>query len=158
MPSKTLLLKLFCLLLLPLAANGQQTQLVSRDQALFAYAEFAADPIAKLNQAPVFLKFIETDGEAHIVLDQKLTAWMYEDHEPEARAVLYAAYMGSNMNAQLTGASNGDDAVQGMTGVIEAYRKLKVKYPKLSIAMLESLLPHLENGTLEIAVTELQSN
>ena len=146
---------LLSLLLFP--ALAQQPQLISRDEALSAYANFKSDPINKLDQAPVFLKFIETDGEAHIVLDQKLTAWMYEDHEPEARAVLYAAYMGSNMNAQLSGASDGDDVVQGMSGVLAAYMPLKTKYPALSIPMLESLLPHIKDGTLREAVIEMQT-
>ncbi len=146
---------LLSLILLP--ALAQQPQLISRDEALSAYASFKSDPINKLDQAPVFLKFIESDGEAHIVLDQKLTAWMYEDHEPEARAVLYAAYMGSNMDAQLSGVSEGDDVVQGMSGVLTAYIPLKTKYPTLSIPMLESLLPHVENGTLGEAVIEMQN-
>ena len=154
MPLRIFVALIVCLIVLP--AHAQQTQLVSRDEALSAYAAFKSDPINKLDQAPVFLKFIETDGEAHIVLDQKLTAWMYEDHEPEARAVLYAAYMGSNMEAQLSGASDGDDVVEGMSGVVTAYRTLKGKYPSLSIPMIETLLPHADNGTLGEAVVEMQ--
>ena len=94
-------------------------QLVSREEAMSAYSKFSENPIENLNLAPTFLKFIQTDGEAHIVLDEKLTPWMYGNHSPEIRAVLFAAYMGSNMNAQLTGVSDGDDAVQGIQGVLD---------------------------------------
>jgi len=123
-------------------------EMINREDAISAYNTFKADPINNLNVAPTFLKFIETDGEAHVVLHPTLTAWMYEDHEAEARAVLYAAYMGGNMNAQLVGESTGDDPVEAMRGVLIAYEKLKIKHELLSIPLLESLQAHVVNDTL----------
>ena len=147
---------LFLSLIAPLAWS-QQAQLPNRDEALSAYAKFAENPIANLNQAPIFLNFIQNDGEAHIVLDNKLTTWMYEEHAPEVRAVLYSAYMGSNMNAQLSGQSSGDDSVAGMRGVLNAYDTLKLKYPTLNIPMLEKLSARRAAGSLAAAIGELQS-
>lgn len=136
-------------------ANAQQEALVDREQALAAYGMFNANPINNLNAAPTFLKFIETNGEAHVVLDPVLTAWMYEDHEPEARAVLFAAYMGGNMNAQLVGTSQGDDRVSGMQSVLRAYKPLKKKYETLSIPLLEQLQSHADQGALAEAIENL---
>lgn len=160
--SRALSVKLILAVLLSLAtisnfAFAQQSSLVNREDALSAYADFAKDPIANLNLAPTFLRFIQTDGEAHIVLDEKLTTWMHEDHDPEVRAVLFAAYMGRNMNAQLTGLASGDDAVQGMQGVLDAYQILKRKHASLNIPMLETLNGDRENGNLDTAIKELQS-
>ena len=145
------------LLLLAPLANAQQMQLVSREEALSAYSRFSENPIENLDLAPTFLKFIQTDGEAHIVLDEKLTPWMYDNHAPEIRAVLFAAYMGSNMNAQLTGISDGDDAVQGINGVLDAYQVLKTKHKALDIPMLEDLAEQREQGSLSAAIKALQT-
>ena len=147
---------LLTVLLAPVSI-AQQTQLVSREDAISAYATFSQNPIEHLNAAPTFLKFIQTDGEAHIVLDEKLTTWMYDNHEPEVRAILFAAYMGSNMNAQLTGVSDGDDAVQGMHGVLDAYQTLKLKHSELKIPMLEDLTEQRKQGALGKAIKALQS-
>ena len=147
----------FSLILVANITFAQQTSLVSRQDALSAYAAFDEDPIENLSLAPTFLRFIQTDGEAHIVLDEKLTTWMYEDHDPEIRAVLFAAYMGRNMNAQLTGQTSGDDAVQGMQGVLDAYQKLKAKHASLSIPMLETLARQRAEGDLSAAIDALQS-
>ena len=139
-----------------MAAKGTpKTELVSRENAITAYNSFNADPINNLNVAPTFLKFIETDGEAHVVLHPILTAWMYEDHEAEARAILYAAYMGGNMNAQLLDESAGDDPVEAMRSVLIAYEKLKVKHERLSIPLLDSLQSHAANDTLADAIEKI---
>ncbi|MEM7466507.1 MAG: hypothetical protein AAF387_06430 [Pseudomonadota bacterium] len=148
---------LLALCLVSAAAQAQHEVLVNRDQALMAYTKFEADPLNNLDQAPSFLKFIETDGEVHIVLDQKLTTWMYEDHPPEARAILYAAYMGSNMHAQLTGLASGDDPVAGMRGVLHAYGKLGKKYADLSIPVLDALADAEQEDSLAPAVSDLQN-
>ena len=137
------------------SAIAQQENLIHRNDALAAYNAFNQDPVNKLDVAPTFLKFIETDGEAHIVLDPTLTAWMYEDHVPEARAVLYAAYMGGNMNAQLLGLSNGDDPIKGMESVLAAYAKLKMKYADLSIPMLDSLAADAQKTSLTAAIEKI---
>ena len=82
---------------------------------------------------------------------------MYDNHAPEIRAVLFAAYMGSNMNAQLTGISDGDDAVQGINGVLDAYQVLKTKHKELDIPMLEDLAEQREQGSLSAAIKALQT-
>ena len=137
------------------AQGTPKTELVSREDAIRAYDSFNADPINNLNVAPTFLQFIETDGEAHVVLHPILTAWMYEDHEAEARAVLYAAYMGGNMSAQLLDESAGDDPVEAMRSVLIAYQKLKTKHELLSIPLLDSLQSHATNDTLTDAIEEI---
>jgi hypothetical protein len=151
--AKTLLCGLLMLLCSSVAA--QQEQLIHRAEAMTAYESFHADPVNKLDVAPTFLKFIETDGEAHIVLDPTLTAWMYEDHVAEARAVLYAAYMGGNMQAQLLGISDGDDPIKGMESVLHAYGELKKKYVDLSIPLLDSLAADAASSSLADAINKI---
>lgn len=150
---------LFCGLLMITCASSaaQEAELITRAEALAAYNSFNSDPIGNLEIAPTFLNFIKTDGEAHVVLYPALTAWMYENHEAEARAVLYAAYMGGNMNAQLVGESKSDDPVKAMESVLAAYMQLKKKHAELSIPLLDSLEVEAQGGSLASAVEKIVS-
>ena len=97
--NQSLIVAIITVLMLGTHVNAQQSraELISRDQALAAYEKFQSDPVGNLQAAPHFIRFIETDGEVHIVLEPLLIRWMYEDYVPEVKAVLYAAYMGGNM-------------------------------------------------------------
>ena len=81
---------------------------------------FRADPLNRLDRTEPFLRFIRDSGEVHMVLNNDLMAWMYQPFDDTLKAVLYAAYLGGNMDAQLAHAdplSSGDD-VAGMAKFI----------------------------------------
>ncbi|MGE3847726.1 MAG: hypothetical protein AB7I01_12675, partial [Gammaproteobacteria bacterium] len=63
----------------------------SAAEALAAWQDFRADPLARLDRTGPFLEFIRDSGAVHIVLNERLLAWMYQPMDPARKATLYAA-------------------------------------------------------------------
>ncbi len=131
------------------------TPTVTAEQALAAYAKFKAAPEQNLNEAPTFLKFMQGGG-AHTVLESKLLFWMYQDYPPDVQAVLYAAYMGGNLEAQLVTAKQGDDPAAGMQAVLAAYSALKSTHPTLTLPPLDELIAAQHEGRFAQALAAMR--
>src|SRR5690606_6351114 len=86
---------------------------VTAEEALAAYDRFIAAPIERLGEAPTFLRYMQ-GGAVHTVLNANVVFWMYRDVPPDVQAVLYAAYMGGNLDSQLRGRRQGDDPEAGI--------------------------------------------
>jgi len=127
---------------------------VTEAQALAAWQRFKAAPGANLKDAPVFLQYMQ-GGAVHTVLNSNLVFWMYQDYPPEAQAVLYASYMGGNMESQLVTRKTGDDPEAGMSAVLDAYTTLKADNEALTIKRLDDLIKAREEGRLAAAVSDL---
>lgn len=150
---------LFCLALAaaPFAAQTAEVPAdspVTAATALEAWHNFKAAPSAQLKQAPIFLKFMQ-GGAVHTVLNSKLLFWMYEDFPPAVQAVLYAAYMGGNLESQLVTRKQGDDPEAGMNAALDAYATLKQEQPTLDIERLDKLTQARRDGRLSAALEEL---
>lgn len=127
---------------------------ISEAEALAAWQRFKAAPAEQLKEAPVFLKFMQ-GGAVHTVLNSNLLFWMYNDYPPAAQAVLYAAYMGGNMESQLVTRKQGDDPEAGMSAVLNAYTQLKSGDAALTIKRLDELLVARTEGRFAAAVDDL---
>ena len=103
-----------------------------------AYDRFRAAPEQQLAEAPAFLRYMQ-GGAVHTVLNNRLMFFMYRDVPPDVQAVLYAAYMGANLDSQLRTRRQGDDPVAGMQAVLDTYAALKRSHPGLALAELEAL-------------------
>ena len=125
-------------------ANGLPTTA----EALAAYHSFSEDPPRRLDRTQPFLDFIRSSGEVHVVLNDGLLAWMYGELAPAHKAVLYAAFLGGNMAAQLERGEAGSDNAAAMRATLAAYRALKADDPALNVPLLESLLSAESNGQL----------
>lgn len=138
------------------AAEPAATQpaTVTQEDALAAWHRFKAAPLDRLEDAPVFLKYMQ-GGATHTVLNGKLVFFMYEDYPPETRAVLYAAYMGGNLESQLVTRRQGDDPQAAMSAVLDAYAALKTRDSKLAIAKLDELAAARAAGRFPAAVDAL---
>ncbi|MCB1746792.1 MAG: hypothetical protein KDK06_06435 [Gammaproteobacteria bacterium] len=124
--------------------------------ALAAWEAFAADPVARLDRTQPFLDFIRGSGEVHIVLNENLLAWMYDDGlPPERKAVLYAAFLGANMAAQLSRGEAGSDDTAGMRGALAAYRALRGGDANFHLALFDRLDTAEKAGEFDAAVTAL---
>jgi len=113
----------------------------SADEARAAYAAFRADPLARLDRTDPFLRFIRDSGEVHMVLNNDLMAWMYQPFDDTLKAVLYASYLGGNMEAQLAHQdplSSGDD-VAGMASALDAYAAIQKAHADFRLPMFEDL-------------------
>lgn len=120
--------------------------------ALAAWEAFAADPPARLDRTGPFLEYIRNGGAVHIVLNDDVLGFMYGDLDDTRKAVLYAAFLGANMAAQLERGEPGSDNVAGMAGTLAAYRALRAADPTLEVAALEPFATAQANGTLDAAV------
>ena len=151
-------LALLVLLAPPLAAQApppaEAAPAVSEDAALAAWRSFKAAPLERLAEAPTFLRYMQ-GGAVHTVLNSNLVFWMYKDYPPEAQAVLYAAYMGGNLESQLITRKNGDDPEAAMSAVLDAYAALKAKKPELAIERLDRLTAARDEGHFAEAVADL---
>ena len=130
---------------------------ITAPQALAAYDRFSRAPEQNLNEAPTFLNFMQ-GGSVHTVLNSNVVFWMYRDIAPDAQAVLYAAYMGGNLDSQLRGPKHGDDPEAGMRATLIAYRGLQKTHPKLVIPEFGPLAQAEAQGKLRAAVDALSQN
>jgi len=127
---------------------------VSQEQALAAWQRFKAAPTERLEDATVFLKYMQ-GGAVHTVLNSNLVFWMYNDYPREAQAVLYAAYMGGNLESQLVTRKQGDDPQAALSAVLDAYTVLKARDGTLAIKRLDDMLVARAEGRLAAAVDDL---
>ena len=140
----------------PLAAA---TRVPTATEALAAFAAFRADPLARLDRTRPFLDFIRDSGEVHIVLNNDLLAWMYDPIDATLKAVLYAAFLGGNMAAQLAhqdSLGSGDD-VAGMASALDAYAMVRMAHPEFSLPLFESLASARATQQLDAAVQRITS-
>ncbi|MBI2802726.1 MAG: hypothetical protein HYX63_21015 [Gammaproteobacteria bacterium] len=127
---------------------------ITATQALAAYDRFKAAPEANLQDAPTFLKFMQ-NGAVHTVLNSKVVFWMYRDVPRDVQAVLYAAYMGGNLDSQLRTRQQGDDPEAGMRAALSAYEALKKTHAKLALPELDALRKAQSAGALAPALAKL---
>ena len=127
---------------------------ITAAQALAAYDRFNAAPEANLQDAPTFLKFMQ-NGAVHTVLNSNVVFWMYRDVPSDVQAVLYAAYMGGNLDSQLRTRKQGDDPEAGMRAALSAYDALKKTHAKLTLPELEALRQAQSAGALGPALAKL---
>lgn len=129
----------------------------SADEARAAYAAFRADPLARLDRTEPFLRFIRDSGEVHMVLNNDLMAWMYQPFDDTLKAVLYASYLGGNMEAQLAHQdplSSGDD-VAGMASALEAYAAIQKAHADFKLPLFEDLKAAQAAHRLDAAVAAI---
>ena len=136
-------------------AQAQDEELVTQEAALAAMKSFLADPANGLEYATIFLKYVESHGDVHLVIDQRLIPWMYEDNPANMRAVLYSAYVAGNMQSQLLGASDGDDPKAALSAALNAYESLRANDGNPEIDFFESLREARNNDNFAAAVEAL---
>ncbi len=141
----------------PVTAQTQGASLPTAAQALEAYRVYMADPVNGLSRTQPFLDFIRGSGEIHIVLNEALVTWMYEDYPPEIKAVLYAAFIGGNMAAQLEQHAAGSDDEAAARSLLAAYAALKQSATPTTIPLLESLQQAAQAGRLAAAIADLEA-
>jgi hypothetical protein len=139
-----------------------QPKIPTAEEALAAWELFRAEPLTRLDRTQPFIDFIRDSGQVHIVLNQALLGWMYEPIDAELKAVIYAAFLGSNMAAQLArgkapGVEGGDD-LAAISGALAAYSAVRTAHPTVTIALFEQLTEAERAGNLAATVANLAAN
>lgn len=127
-------------------------------QALAAWQDFRAEPLARLDRTPAFLDFIRDSGQVHMVLNNALLAWMYQPMDDALKATLYAAFLGGNMAAQLdTRESDDSDDVAGMAAALDAYAQVRNAHPDFQVPLFERLATARAEQRLAAAVNDIEA-
>ena len=124
---------------------------ITAEQALAAWDTFRNAPEQRLDVATTFLKFMQSGG-VHTVLRSDVLFWMYAPYPQDVQAVLYAAYMGGNLDSQLRGKKAGDDQEAGMAAALDAWATVKKTHPNLKIERLDKLETARRAGKLGAAL------
>lgn len=133
-----------------------ETAVPSPEAAMRAYDEFMADPPNRLDRTQPFLDFVKDSGAVHVLLNDQLLAWMYDPEiENATKAVLYAAFLGGNMQGQLAGNDTGNDDIAAMASVLRAYAAVRKQNPEFAVALLEQLAQAERDGKLATAVNDI---
>lgn len=126
-------------------------------EALAAWKDYRADPLARLDKTQPFLDFIRDSGQVHIVLNNDLLAWMYQPMDNTVKAALYASFLGGNMAAQLAAQkSSDDDDVAGMDSALDAYAAARKAHPDFSLPLFENLARARSEQRLAQAVKDIE--
>lgn len=139
------------------AENNEAEDIPSATAALEAFDAFSANPYHNLDKTQTFLDFIRASGQVHIVLNETLLAWMYDDMPQHNKAVLYAAFLGGNMAGQLADddASSNSDNVGGMISALKAYAAIRAEDSEFSLPLFEQLAAAQSNGQLVAEIDKL---
>ncbi len=143
----------------PAAAVVAAKKVPSAAQALAAWQDFRADPLARLDRTGPFLDFIRDGGQVHIVLNNRLLAWMYQPMDDALKATLYAAFLGGNMAAQLEARKSSDnDDVAGMAAALDAYGQVRKVHGDFQLPLFEQLAAARAEERLAAAVKAIEAD
>lgn len=135
----------------PATPPTEEAPRVSQADALEAWDRFRQAPEQHLDLATTFLRFMQ-GGSVHTVLRSDVLFWMYAPYPPDVQAVLYAAYMGGNLDSQLRGKRQGDDPEAGIAAALDAWAGVKKTHPTLDIPRLDELAKARREGRLAAAL------
>jgi len=129
---------------------------VPRSEAVDALRKFQQDPLANLEAASIFVKYVKEDGDVHVSMSEQLVPWMRDrDCPPRAKALLLSAFIAGNFDSQLRDKSQLDDSAAGLAYAVEIYELLKQENADLNVPELEQLLVAKRDDRLQSAVREM---
>ncbi len=110
--------------------------------------------------AGVVIRFVERSEEVAVTLGREVAPWVMEVPEEDAEAqemsaLLLAAYLGANAEAQLASGERKDHVLAGWKAALATYRKMR-DAGRTAIAALEELVDAEHGGKLEQKAREAQ--
>jgi hypothetical protein len=125
---------------------------VTKELALKAIAAFRADPTSDLGHAArsVIVSFSHDSPDVIITFTQKnYPISQIKPVSEEERLTLLAAFVAGNLDSQLLRGSRKDDAYAGDLQLIQTYRQLQKRNPKLRVEAIEKLAELESKGRLK---------
>lgn len=125
---------------------------ITKEMALKAVTLFRDDPLSEEGRAAaaIILTFADKNPSVMLVLSKKaFPVFDVPGVSQKEKSVLLAAFSAGNLNSQLLRGVKKDDAYAGDLQLIETYRQLKKKNPKLKIPGIEKMAEMEQRGELK---------
>lgn len=134
---------------LALAADNP---VITKEMALKAIGVFRDDPLSEDGRAAaaIIILFVEKSPEVVVDLNRKaFPVFGAPGVSQKETSLLLAAFAAGNLDSQLLRGVRKDDAYAGDLQMIETYRQLQKKNPKLKIAAVEKMAEMERRGELK---------
>jgi hypothetical protein len=132
-------------------ATGERLPLITKHEALKAIAAFREDPLSDLGRGAgaLIITFADEDHDVSVRISPKTVPFLSNKSIPqEIVSTLLVAFTAGNIDSQLLRNEKKDDSYSGVLQVIETYRQLQKKKPKLRIAEVEKFIDLERQGKL----------
>ena len=142
--------------LLPAVIGAASKQTITHEMALYAIMTFRVDPLSEDGRraAAVVMQFVEQSDGVLVRISPKTVPFLSNKLLPEKyRATLLAAFVVGNVNSQLLRHQKKDDSYAGVLQLIESYRQMQRKNPKLRITEVEKFIELQKRGELKAYVS-----
>jgi len=133
-----------------LVAAPKQT--ITKEAAFNAIMMFRADPLSDDGRQAggVVMLFVEQSHDVLVTLSSKTLSFLSNKSLPEKyRATLLAAFVVGNTDSQLLRHQKKDDSYAGVLQLIESYRQMQKKDPKLRVTEVEKFIELQKRGELK---------
>jgi hypothetical protein len=147
-----LLLHIFAISVAMTLTSPVAAHVMSKETVLNAIATSRADPTSPDAQpaARLVKKFAENSGDVRVTITKKAVPLISHHELPiSATGPLTAAFLVGNVRSQLLHNKIGDDGYAGGLQVIETYRQLQKKNPRLRIKEIEKFVELEKAGKLK---------
>ena len=131
-------------------------QTITHEMALYAIMTFRVDPLCEdaRQAAAVVMQFVDQSHDVLVKISPKTLPFLSNKSLRETyRATLLAAFVVGNVDSQLLRHQKKDDSYAGLLQVIDSYRQMQRKNPKLRITEVEKFLEMQNRGELKAYVS-----
>jgi hypothetical protein len=142
--------------LLAPAHGAAPKQTITHEMALYAIMTFRVDPLSEdaRQAAAVVMQFVDQSHDVLVRISPKTLPFLSNKSLRETyRATLLAAFVVGNVDSQLLRHQKKDDSYAGLLQVIDSYRQMQRKNPKLRITEVEKFLEMQNRGELKAYVS-----
>jgi hypothetical protein len=147
-----LLIQIFAVITAMALTSLHAISVISKDAVLKAINTFRSDPTAPDAQpaARLVKEFAESSGDVRVTITKKAVPLISHHEIPISETgPLTAAFLVGNVRSQLLHKKIGDDSYAGGLQVIETYRQLQKKNPRLRINEIEKFIELEKAGKLK---------
>lgn len=147
-----LAIPLITLVALPLLIAAPADPVITKEIALKAIVIFRSDPLSEDGHAAaaVIIKFVDKNHDVLVALNKKaFPVFGAPGVSQDERSLLLAAFAAGNVDSQLLRGVKNDDPYAGDLQLIQTYRQLQKKNPKLKIPAIEKMAAMEQRGELK---------
>ena len=138
------------------ALSAAPKPVITRQTVLDAIMTFRVDPLSEnaREAGAVVLQFVDQSHDVLVKISSKTLPFLSNRSVPEKyRATLLAAFVVGNVDSQLLRHQKKDDSYAGLLQLIESYRQMQRKNPKLRIIEVEKFIEMQNRGELKAYVS-----
>ena len=147
-----LAIPLVTLVALSLSVAAPAVPVITKEIALKAIVIFRDDPLSEDGRAAaaLILAFVDKNPDVLVGLSKKVfPVFDAQGVSQKEKSLLLAAFAAGNVDSQLLRGIKKDDAYAGDLQLIQTYRQLKNKNPKLKIPAIEKMAEMEQHGELK---------